>query len=116
MTIDNDIMERDRATKIFQDLREENLEALVRVAKYGLALERIASYPSAGSWECRPLAAIANEALGRILPHSGEPQNRTRELETGLRELHNAVHPEECTCWVADLLEGSPPSGGTEHG
>lgn len=49
-----------------------NTEMLATLTKYGVALERIAKYPSAESWECKPLTVIAREALG--LPLTDSPQ------------------------------------------
>jgi hypothetical protein len=45
---------------------------------------------------CR--VVISREAAGRII-------ERTKNLERGLRELHNASHGSECACWALDLLE-----------
>jgi|HubBroStandDraft_1064217.scaffolds.fasta_scaffold13341_11 hypothetical protein len=46
--------------------------------------------------KCR--VVISREAAERII-------ERTKELERGLRELHNASHGSACVCWVVDLLE-----------
>jgi hypothetical protein len=64
---------------------ESNVELLAALTKYGFALERIAKYPSADSWECRPLANIAREALGMQLiapvEHPEIKHDRTKDPE-----------------------------------
>ena len=47
-----------------RDERETLQIALATMTKYGLALERISRHPTADTWECKPLAEIAREALG----------------------------------------------------
>jgi hypothetical protein len=52
---------------------------------------KLDTYPT-----CR--VVISREAAERII-------ERNKNLERGLREIHNATHGAACVCWVLDLLE-----------
>jgi hypothetical protein len=82
------------------DKRETLKIALANMTRYGLALERISRHPTADTWECKPLADIAREALG-LTPYDVNEQSwqKTPELRMDDRQITVALLESDGSQW-----------------